>query len=50
MSMGNLVRMSVCIYLYMCRCMYLCVDMYMCVNRTVSCVFICAYIPFVCTL
>ena len=36
MSMGNIVSMSV--YLYMCWCMYICVDMYMCMNVIVSCV------------
>ena len=51
MSIGNFVSMFVymyvCIYLYMCRCMCLCVDMYMCMNMAVSCMFICAHIPFV---
>ena len=62
--MGNLVNISlyilvhvsvyiyiyIYIYIYVCVCVCVCVDMYMCMNMIVSCMSICAYIAFVCTL
>ena len=51
MCMGNLVSMSVDVYLYcMRRCMCVCVDMYMCIYMIVSRKVIRAHIAFVCTL